>query len=1828
MKNNFTPKSKIRVISLIVLTLFFLSIPTLYAQEVKEPEISVTSFSPRAQNGEAADFLITFSQPVIDNNLLFTELPQNIIHMTPAVDGKARWMALNQIGLFLDTTLAPSVEYTFEIKDTDFTLTGQRAFTYSTPPFKIEKAEIGFHYDNALKKSRAIGSITFNYPVSIVGLNEFLSILTGRGDNISYTFQTQNLITKKALIEIDDIGQLLEGQYLQVRMEKGFRGIGTEIGLQDATIAPIQLGQIKELRIEQPNVGHRDGKPYFGFYFSSPITLETLKERITIDPAIPFQVVVNDHNLEIHADFQFRSDYTVNINLGITSIYGHILKYPYVQNLKIPDLPRNIRFTDDTFFLPRKGELPLNLATSNIENVSYGITKVYTSSLPELIHQGELTIESRLNEEVITPLPLRDILNEKHAGIFKIVVHSNTGRTAYAEKLIVVTDLGIAAKKIDKELWVWVNSLDALDPIPEAKVQLINQTNKETHLTGETDAAGFVKFSISPDDSTNNPQFLLTVTTDDDFSILKLQQNQISTNGFDIHGIPYLKDGYEAFLYTDRGVYRPGETVNLVAIVRGQDNEPLEVLPIRIEVTDQNGVIPRVYERKTDKDGASEIQIPLPPHAPTGYYAITMSIHNKQIGYASFQVEEYMPDRMKVSLKTDQDTYKIDDEIHFKVNAVNLFGAPAVGRKIMAACSLEPQPYQPPEKWQSFHFTDSTRTFDYDSVTLDDTITDHDGNATFQFTMPNRLRRKAGLYIGGINATVQELGGRAVTASDLIFIHPYSHYVGIKRTETGTVKLNEDVTFQYIVIDTDENLADGRPLTVTISAIDNTYRRHRNTSPEVKQLESYTIESKNRVADFSYTPVTYGVHRVEVEDVESTARVSTEFFVSQWSGVPWSVENPNTLDMTLDKKAYRSGDKAKLTVKPPFPGKLLLTIEREKVVSYQTIMVNENSATLTIPVQDIYAPNVYLSAMLLRSTKSLKKDETARAYGIIPLKIDAEQHRLNVEIDAPERIRPNREVDINIRVNGGNQGQSYRVSIAAVDEGILQLTRRRTPDPHHRFYQQRRLNTNSYEFHNAITQDQQFPIKPIESLADLLNLDMAEATKKAKRRAIMSYSDVSASVVMPALPPTRPHIQIPKLSSLSNTDTTVRVKSVALWSGLTTTDANGHGTIRFKIPQFNGTLRVMAVAFSGTDYGSATEQIKVREPVVLMPTFPRFLSGGDRIRVPVSVFNGTGKKRNFKVNLQADGPIQLLAENDSINDTVILQGNSIQKHIEIDTNKEDQLFFDVIAHDAVGIATFKLSVSRNGEEIQHAPVRLPVRSPAPPATITGQGILREGEPAEFIFPSNLRADTSAFMVSVSPLPAVRFASGLRYLVQYPHGCLEQTTSKVFPLLYFTNLAKIVEPALADEGKIGEYVNAGIEKLQGMLLPEHHFSYWQGRPLINNWSSIYTSHFLVEARKAGYKVSDTVYNRMLEGLRIQARKGGTFNIPNEKTDSYILSQAAYACYVLAAAGAPEKLVMHFLRNNRLGEFKDYSHFHLAGAFALSGDIETALTLLPESIDLKDTNLRDTGRNFDSSIRAQAIMLDILVEVKEDHPAIPKLIESLTESAAKAQRWTNTQENACAILALGKFLKKLPHQKFTGTITRNGTKPQHFDSTGKQYIGSDWDGERIKLTVKGNGTCYYYWEAFGVSRDSYIQQYGNGIHMSRRYLTPDGSRVKNVFKQGELIIAEITFESLNGVLENVAVVDMLPAGFEIENSRLASRQDTPELYDQEFNPNFIDIRDDRLIFYATFPFRNPQKFYYPLRAITEGEFTVPPVSAEAMYDPTKSAVASSGTIQVVK
>ena len=453
----------------------------------------------------------------------------------------------------------------------------------------------------------------------------------------------------------------------------------------------------------------------------------------------------------------------------------------------------------------------------------------------------------------------------------------------------------------------------------------------------------------------------------------------------------------------------------------------------------------------------------------------------------------------------------------------------------------------------------------------------------------------------------------------------------------------------------------------------------------------------------------------------------------------------------LDKPAYRPGQTAKLNIKAPFPGTLLLTVERERVLNHRTIVMKENTATVSIPVRDGYKPNVYLSATLTRtipmdtvSQPDSKSLLPARAFGVIPLKIDATRRRLSIEMsikpdsDQQERtpltdnrgkpisdgfqseavVRPNSEINIAFEVHGRRSWQKYDVCIAAVDEGILALTDFQTPNPHDFFYQQRGLNTRSFDLYSGI-------LPEIADVTDNSSTGGDGAAAPGLRRKRLNTSSIR------------------------------RVKPVSLWSGFVQTDGNGRGTVKFQIPQFNGKLRLMAVAFAGADYGATEAYLTVREPIVLTPTFPRFLAGGDKIRVPVTLFNGTGEAGEFTVTLQGSGDVQLLSAHTS-NTSETMPENPPEKPTEpakiepplhelsvektVEAGAKAQVFFDIRVQDAIGEVNFNLSAAGNTETTQ-MDMKLPLRSVAPPVTKTGHGVVSAGEPVDFILPANLIADS-------------------------------------------------------------------------------------------------------------------------------------------------------------------------------------------------------------------------------------------------------------------------------------------------------------------------------------------------------------------------------------------------------------------------------------------------------------------------------------------------------
>lgn len=1761
----------------------------------------VVDFEPNGVVRQATNFTVLFSDAVVPESALNQPLHNAPIVFSPALPGSFEWTTSNTLRFLPDVVLAPSTAYQATLQPSVFTqwghtLSGDQTFAFQTEQLKVTNAFLSFEfYPRTNQEAKLLASLEFNYPVDPQAIREHANLVYADGSPIPFEVTTTTAGSTIAL-EATHITRSENDANIELHLAGALTPVSGTLGLESAYTKPIQVPGQENLAIEQVQAVRQSVDNLFlRLTFNLPIRDEDVQSYVRIEPPVETQAVVANRTLILRGDFETRRRYHVRVADGLLAVDGSTMVSPTERAVTFQeeDIPPQIGFVGDGFYLPRNGSFKLGLSTINVDRVALEVDKIFANNLVQVlnvynltdndgyyyygaslssigtsVHREDLVVPLQRNQEVVTPLAMDQYVSGERRGIFRVTIREHERRWMSSTRWVVATDIGLVAKQAGDALWVWANSLTDLSPIQNADINLYSQNN-QLLATAQTNAEGIAVFNNYTQAAEGFVPFIITASQGDDLSFLELQRRLIQTADFDVDGAAFLENGYEAYLYNERGVYRPGETANLGVVVRGANLSVPTPFPVRLRVTGPDGKILSEQRTALNAQGGAAFEVTAPDYALTGRYtAVLLLGDDHEIGRTTFNIEEFVPDRMKVTINTDREVYRPGERMEIDVRGTMLFGPPAADRPVQGQVELEAFPFSP-EGYQTFTFGNKERTFTPVTHTFEDASLNSDGDIRLRYVVPEDLTPPASLR-GVIEASVLEPGGRGVTAYHGVIVHPYDSYIGVRQRQEGYATPNQPFTFDVVALNSNGTTLSGRALQVSLHHVywNTIWRRtdsgrYRYVSEQVESLENqFTLTSTDGMGALTVTPPSYGSYKVVVEDPASGASTVTSFYSSGWGYSPWALDNPDRIELELDKERYEPGESAQVLVRAPFAGKLLLTVERDGIYDYQIVKLAENTATVSVPVEASYKPNVYVSAHLIRSATGLEREEAARAFGVVPLIVDSEANRLAMSVKAPADIRPQRPLDIEVNVSGSS-GSAY-VTIAAVDEGILQLTDFQTPDVHSYFFSKKRLNVASYDLYSVVLPD-------------------------------VSGSDSSPSG----------DLETARKRRLNPADAR-RVKPVAFWSGLIETDQRGRAQVQFDVPQFNGRLRVMAIAYDGDQFGHVEQDVIVRDEIVVTPTFPRFIGSGDSFTVPVSILNGTGQDATFTATLQADGPVDFAGEH--------------TQAIQVANGREEVVFFPLKAAVALGKTTFTLMTEGGGAQTTET-VEVSVRPGVPFTTIAGSGSVEAGEAAQFTLPSSFYEETANYELVVSALPTIQFSNSLQYLLQYPHGCVEQTTSRLFPLLAFNDLAQAIEPDLFAINSADYLLEEGIAKLERMQLPSGAFAYWPGGYYANTWGTLYAAHFLVEARKNGHVVANRVYDLMLDAIASIAR-----DYRSVSQSSY--TQSAYAVYVLALAGRADKSTQLYLRNHALDQLQPSARYHVAGAFALSGDRATARQLLPASaIPPTVSSTRETGGTFYSAPRAHAIMLDMLAEVDPGNAQVPALVQTLTQSA-NSGRWYSTQDNAYAFLALGKILRQQASTNYTGTVRVNGETLSTFDPTNHRFTSEDWTGQEISLELDGTGTAYYYWKAEGLPNTLTVPAYDNDLSVRRRFLYEDGSPITdlNAIPQGEVVVAEITVQALTEDLENVAVIDLLPTGLEIENPRLQSRRGIDWIGEDVYTPTYMDIRDDRIIFYGDFYQGQTAKLYYALRAVTAGSFALPPIRAEAMYAPMKSSVSSSGRIRV--
>jgi uncharacterized protein YfaS (alpha-2-macroglobulin family) len=1769
-------------------------------------KVKVQSFTPTGATNQKTNISIRFSNDLVGQDSLNRPAFQVPVTFEPEIPGLARWTNTDLLVICPDEPLLPATRYTATVHSGRDYVNGNaiaqdQQFQFHTAPFVVKVIRYSAQrVRNLQQQARLVIDLEFTYPVSREGVREKVSIrgkqnataakLSIAKPDTSLQLESEPELAKEHRIVTEPFEIRGEEQQYQLVIPGGFRCEQCGEGLADAFEYIMEVPQRPRMELWVESVRARTpGKQgVIEIGFSAQVPTEEIKNYISVDPPVEFSISGFRQGVILRGNFRPRTVYTVNIAAGMMSADGTLMEREFSGKVETGDLPPSIRFTTPGIYLPREGGRLLEVETINIDTLSIEIEQIFANNLVTYMASGsdrsyrwspggdlygrklfvkDFPLAEQHNEELVSTIDIGGIIGDTLRGVFAVAARNKSQRWTVDTRHVMMTDIGILARMSGRHLMVWVNNLSQAKPINKAYVKLFSRNN-QLLLEGRTNPKGVVIFNDIAGQIEGFQPYLITVEKDDELAYLRFDDTRLPLSEFDVSGRPYLERGYEAYLYFDRGVYRPGETAHLVSLVRGRDGVLPESFPYLIKTVDPRGKLFREFRMDAGRV-MNELDIDLPADLPTGRYNLSAYLADEyELGSGSFLVEEFVPDRIKVTIETDQERYLVGEKLSITVRGRMLYGPPAAGHKATLELSLQPQEFRP-SAYSKYRFGDPSHEFAVQRITLGDSILSDSGTALYRYALEPGIKPPSQLN-AQVWATVSEMGGRAVSSFKEVTLHPYERYLGVKTNLDGYARPGEPVRAHIIAIDPDAEPAAVDSVEVRFSRlVYSSMMRHepdgsyRFVSEETKEvIDSVWISLDSAGLDLSFTPPDYGRYEIVARDIAGGHVSAVRFYASGWGRVPWSMEQPDRLDLDLDRESYLPGSRARLQVRAPFPGRLLLTIENETVQDYFTVELPENTAEIDIPIERSFAPNVYVTGTLIRPAKEIARHTPARAFGVVPLIVTPQERRLSVDIEASTAARPYDTLTLKLTTDGT---ENTHVTVAAEDAGILQLTDFETPDPFQFFYGKRRPALDAYDLYSQVYPE----IEPAAS-----HLSPAGGVSKARSKR---------------------HL---------NPFAARRVKVVSLWSGVITTDSNGTAPVKFALPEFNGQLIVTAVAADGDRFGAQTTSLLVRDKIVIQESFPRFVAPDDAVDGMVTIFNGMDTATTIAVTLGLSGNVELLSAQVQ---SLRLAGSS-----------EGTITFRFKAGQVPGIINVRIDAEGGGE---HSLSRFELSNrPAQPLKVEyGSGVVTGDSAAVFTLPGNWVPGTDEYLVKTSSLAAVRVTRNIEYLLRYPYGCVEQTTSALFPLLYFDDLAKVVRPELFG-GKGHEYFLAkGIEKLLRYQRSDGSFVYWPGGDRINNWSAVYAADFLIEARLAGYDVESAAYEHVLDFLTNMARGKKYSDIETE--------HRVYACHVLAKAGKLNRKLADYLTSLNVDELPAYSRYQLAAALALSGDIEYARELVPFDVQ-PELGEPEDGGNFSSGVRTNAILLNLLLEVDPENASTFALAKSLLDDS-RLNRWDNTQSTAFALMSLGKFFRTVGHSAFTGELRIEGLDSYRIDTSDFTLVREDLGGRTITIEIDSAGPCFYFWQASGIPLSPVVEEFERGIRIRREYLNAGGEPIDpGAVSLGSQVIGHVTIEAIDKRLRNVVVSDLLPAGFEIENPRLATTPNMPWLPKEGATPEYQDIRDDRLLLFTHLSPGGPMNFYYGLRAIAAGEFTIPPVAAECMYNPLIAGSSSAGGLVVRK
>lgn len=1794
------------------------------------------------------------------------EITDNIVSVKPHVSGKLVVENSHTIHLIPDEPLDPDTEYTVTVKLSDIYSDLPSGFNNYTFQFKTIKPNFNIVINSlqSFDKNWQYLEGTLK-SADLIDLDDAKKMIEASQNGKNLSIDWIDPIEKSKFFEfkIDSINRLIEDSEVLVKWngkvikaENQGENIVTIPGKNNFTIVSADVKQSPE--------------QYLAINFSDPLKKQqNFDGLVTIQNAKNPRFMVDGNVLKVYPDTKLVGNLQVDVFQGIKNEEDYKLKNPFSETIAFEDIKPQVRLIGNGSILPNSQELKFNFEAVNLKAVDVRIIKIFDDNILQFLQEDNLNsnnshsirrVGRRIAKQTITlieneventgkwkaySIDLSNYFKADPGAIYRVELdikkeyslyncegnqnitnsednddyyddeyyeddyyyHEYTEATTEDENLreeeywdnitysyknqyynwrdrkdpcketyfynktvsqnLLATNLGVIAKKGAKNTYYFaVTNILSTKPESNANIKLYNFQQQEIGST-TSNSEGLATF-----ESNKHASFAI-VSKGNNYTYVKLNDgNALSLSKFDVSG-NHLQRGLKGYIYGERGVWRPGDTLHLTFMLNDANNKLPANHPIKLEVTAPSG---KLAYRQITADNLNNVytfSVPTAIEDKTGNWNAKISVGGATF-YKGLKVETVKPNRLKIKIDFDNEVLSNTKPLNGKLDVKWLHGAPGKNLKAEVKAKFS-NDYSSFKGYDGYVFKDPTRKFNTEETIIFEGKVDGEGLASIHKKL--EIGQNApGMLKAQFLVRAFENGGDFSMDAFTKKYAPYQSFVGLKSPKGkayGSFYTDENQTFDVVVVD--EN---GKPIkrdNLEVRVYQINWRWWWNSSYD--DLSSYASSSYKRpyqnskISTDANGKASFNINIPDrdggrflirvVDPVSGHATGRTAYFYKNWwrKAPTNDKEAAQILAFSADKETYNVGETAKVTFPSGTEGRALISLENgSDVVQTKWVKTQSGETTVDIPITSEMAPNVFINISLLQPHASTANDLPLRLFGVIPIMVEDPNTRLSPQIRMPSVLEPEKEFSV-IVSEKNNKPMTY--TLAVVEEGLLDLTRFKTPNPWDEFYKREALGVKTWDVFDDVIGAYSGSIDQVFSIGG----DGSAADGKKKK---------------------------------AN-----RFKPVVKFLGPFQLKAGDSKTHDIKMPNYVGAVRTMVVASNANKeaYGSTDKSVQVKKPLMVLATLPRKLSPGEKVTLPVTVFAMEPNVKNVNIRLKLSDGIDVL-------------GNKTQQ-LHFAKPDEQMAYFELDVSKAKGINTIEVIATGNGEKSTYK-VELDVVNPNPYSTKFIAQTLDPNSSQTLNFDTFGVIGTNSATVEFSTMPPMDFSRRLQYLVQYPHGCVEQTTSSVFPQLF---LMDIFDLPFKKKQEIQQNIKDGIKRLGNFQRPNGGLSYWMGEPNPNDWGTSYAGHFMLEAEKKGFVLPLTFKSNWIHYQQQAARDWR----PSYRVYNTDLAQA-YRLYTLALAGKPDLASM-----NRLREFSELSNeakWRLAAAYALAGQTE-ASNQIASKANIEFEPPRYNYYTYGSVDRNRAMAVETMVITKDLRA------KDIAETIAKdlsSNRWMSTQTTAYSLLAMAKMAEANGGKAINLEYAINGkTETIDTESAIAQRDLNVKDGQN-NITLKNNRDNVVYVRVLNTGKLPLGQELTEqrGLSVTVNYTDLNGHAIDvSKLKQGQDFVATVKVSNLkNNNVNDVALTQVFPSGWEIVNTRFTDFGNATTS-----QARYTDIRDDRVNFYFDLNKKgknSTKTFNVLLNASYLGTYYLPGVQAEAMYDNDYFVRGKGEWIKVVK